>query len=65
VSQEELARRANLSQSYISKLSRGVKSPTLDVVDIIAKALKVHPFTLMEVIGEENYLLPLFLILCL
>ena len=65
VSQKELARRTGLSQSYISRLSLGIKSPTLDVVAKIATALNVCPFKLMEVTNSDKYTLLLFLILFL
>ncbi len=39
VSQDELAFRAGLHRTYISMIERGVRIPTLDVCDKIAKAL--------------------------
>jgi len=47
VSQEELAGRADLDRTYISSLERCLYSPTLDVVDKIAKALDVPPHELL------------------
>ena len=35
------------SRTYISSLERGLKSPTLEKIDLIAKVLEVHPMTLM------------------
>lgn len=35
------------SRTYISSLERGLKSPTLDKIDQIAKELNVHPLTLL------------------
>lgn len=35
------------SRTYISTLERGLKSPTLDKIDAIARKLKVHPLTLL------------------
>ncbi|MEN7529664.1 helix-turn-helix transcriptional regulator [Cupriavidus sp. DL-D2] len=35
------------SRTYVSSLERGLKSPTLDKIDSIAKALGVHPVTLV------------------
>ncbi|WP_042955194.1 helix-turn-helix domain-containing protein [Pseudomonas sp. G5(2012)] len=35
------------SRTYISTLERGLKNPTLDKVNEIASALKVHPLTLL------------------
>jgi len=35
------------SRTYISSLERGLKSPTLEKVGIIAKEIGVHPLTLL------------------
>jgi len=35
------------SRTYISSLERGLKSPTLEKVDIIAEEIGVHPLTLL------------------
>ena len=35
------------SRTYLSTLERGIKSPTLDKIDDIAKAMGVHPLTLL------------------
>ncbi len=35
------------SRTYISMLEREVTSPTLDKIEIIAEAMKVHPLTLL------------------
>ncbi|MEL6413687.1 MAG: helix-turn-helix transcriptional regulator [Pseudomonadota bacterium] len=40
-SQEELADRAGMHQTYISAVERAVRNPTLTVIERIAKALKV------------------------
>ncbi|MBW9154270.1 helix-turn-helix domain-containing protein [Clostridium estertheticum] len=47
ITQVELSKRTGYSQSYISKLSRGTKSPTLIVLGKIATALNVHPYDLI------------------
>lgn len=31
------------SRTYLSSLERGLKSPTLDKLDVLAKVLEVHP----------------------
>lgn len=39
LSQEELAGRANIDRTYISGVERGVRNPTLEVMQRIATAL--------------------------
>lgn len=39
LSQEELAYRAQVHSTYISQLERGLKSPTLGVINRLARAL--------------------------
>lgn len=41
LSQEEVAHRARVHVTYLSDLERGMQTPTLDVVNRLAKALKV------------------------
>lgn len=41
ISQEELAFRAEVHRTYISQLERGLKSPTLNVILKLSRALKV------------------------
>ncbi len=48
LSQEELAFRAGLHRTYISQLERGMKSPSLETIGRIAKALKLTPSALIE-----------------
>jgi transcriptional regulator with XRE-family HTH domain len=48
VSQEELADRAGLHRTYLSGVERGVRNPTVTVLEKIAKALKVKTSTLLE-----------------
>ena len=43
ISQEELAERAGLHRTYISLLERGLKSPSLDVIVLLAKGLRITP----------------------
>ncbi|WP_308799544.1 helix-turn-helix domain-containing protein [Agromyces silvae] len=40
-SQEEFAHRADLDRTYVSGVERGVRNPTLDVINHLAKALGV------------------------
>ncbi len=48
LTQEALAYRADVSVSYISMLERGVRSPPLETVEALAKALGVSPTTMLE-----------------
>ncbi len=46
-SQETLASKAHLSVSYISMLERGQRTPPLDTLESLAKALSVSPTYLL------------------
>jgi transcriptional regulator with XRE-family HTH domain len=48
LSQEKLAFRAGVHPTYISQIERGLKSPSLDVVSAIAKALGERPSLLLK-----------------
>lgn len=50
LSQEELAFEANMHRTYISGVERGVRNPTLVILDRLATALKVNPH---ELISED------------
>jgi transcriptional regulator with XRE-family HTH domain len=41
LSQEELAHRAEMHRTFVSQIERAVKSPTLESLDRLAKALGV------------------------
>ena len=47
-SQEELAERSGLHRTYISGVERGVRNPTLTVIDKIATALNVRLAELVD-----------------
>lgn len=47
-SQEELAGRADLSQTYVSQLESGQRAVTIDVLDQLARALGVPPDQLLK-----------------
>lgn len=47
MSQEQLSFRAKLHRTYIGDLERALKSPTLDAIDAIARALQVDPAELI------------------
>jgi transcriptional regulator with XRE-family HTH domain len=48
LSQEELAHRAEIDRTYISSLERAVYSPTIEVVDRLAKALGIEATELLK-----------------
>ena len=48
LSQEALAQKAGLSVSYISMLEREQRTPPLDTIEQLAKALKVTPLDLLR-----------------
>ena len=47
-SQEELADQAGVHRTYVSGVERGVRNPTITVVERLAKALKVTVSRLLE-----------------
>ena len=49
LSQEALAAKASLSVSYIPMLERGQRSPPLEILEQLAKALGVKP---VQLLGE-------------
>lgn len=53
ISQEELSFLANIHTSHVSKLERGVTSPTLGVIMKIAKALGMTGSELLRVVEES------------
>ena len=48
VSQEELAYRAGIDRTYISSLERQVYGVSIDVLEQIAKGLKVDPAVFLQ-----------------
>jgi len=48
MSQEELAHEANSNRTYISDVERGTRNPSIEVVERIAKALKVTMGSLLD-----------------
>jgi transcriptional regulator with XRE-family HTH domain len=51
-SQEELAFECGLHRTYISGVERGVRNPTVLVLDEIATALKIPAHRLLEAAGK-------------
>ena len=47
ISQEELAHRADLHRTQISLIERGQRTPRLDTIEQLAKALQIQPKELM------------------
>lgn len=47
-SQEELAEQSGLHRTYVSGLERGVRNPTITVVDKLAVALRVTAGQLLD-----------------
>lgn len=48
LSQEKLAHRCDLHRTYISQLERGLKSPSLATIEILARVLGRAPHTLIK-----------------
>ena len=48
LSQERLALKANLARAYVGLIERKKSSPTIDVVERLAKVLKVRPDELLR-----------------
>jgi transcriptional regulator with XRE-family HTH domain len=53
-SQEEFAFECGIHRTYISGLERGVRNPTITVLDKVAKALKVSPAVLLEDLPRQR-----------
>lgn len=48
LSQQAVAKKARVSVSYISMLERGERTPPLETVEVLAKALGVSPLELLQ-----------------
>lgn len=48
LSQEELADAAGLHRTYVSGVERGVRNPTVEVLDKIAKPLNIPTWKLLD-----------------
>ena len=47
ISQEELAFRADLHRTYVSGVERGIRTPTVVIIERLAKALEVEAAALL------------------
>lgn len=47
LSQEELAHRAHLDRTYVSGVERGIRNPTVVVLQELASVLNVKPYDLL------------------
>ena len=54
ISQEELAARAGLHRTYISDVERGVRNPSIAIVEKLAQALKLSISALFERAGKNG-----------
>ena len=54
LSQAELATRAHVSRGYLARLEIGMQSPTLEVIERLARALHVAPGALFETGAHEE-----------
>ena len=52
-SQEQLAEVSGLHRTYISGIERGVRNPTLTIVETIARAFGVPPSQLLQETDES------------
>jgi transcriptional regulator with XRE-family HTH domain len=48
LTQSALARKAKVSISYVSMLERGERTPPLETLEVMAKALSVSPLALLQ-----------------
>lgn len=56
LTQEQLAQKAGITSNYLSKVERGISSPTLDVIVKIADGLNVNPAELFDASELESFL---------
>jgi len=54
LSQDAVARKAGVSISYISMLERGQRTPPLETLETLAKALGVSPLYLLQELTTER-----------
>ena len=54
VSQEKLAEYCDLDRTYISLLERGLRQPTITTIFKLAKALKISPSKMIEIVEKQS-----------
>jgi len=54
VSQEKLAEYCDLDRTYISLLERGLRQPTITTIFKLAKALKISPSKMIEMVEQQS-----------
>ncbi|MBS1852796.1 MAG: helix-turn-helix transcriptional regulator [Acidobacteria bacterium] len=54
VSRERAAENADINANYLGEIERGEKWPSIDVIQRLARALKVSPSAFFDFEGEEN-----------
>jgi transcriptional regulator with XRE-family HTH domain len=52
--QEELSELAGINRNYTGMIERGERSPTVDMLDKLAKALKIDPVALLTTGMEKD-----------
>ena len=57
LSQEQLAELSHLSPEYISRIERGLNSPTIDKLETIAKALNMDAYIFLKQTKIDNAIL--------
>jgi transcriptional regulator with XRE-family HTH domain len=53
MSQEQLGFKSGIHPTYVSQVERGLKSPSLEVIAGLAKALQQRPHALIRATEEE------------
>lgn len=54
LSQESVAKKARVSVSYVSMLERGERTPPLNTLEAMAKALGVSPLHLLQELATDR-----------
>lgn len=54
LTQEELGRAVNVDYKHIGAIERGLRAPSFDVIERLAKVLKVVPYQLFLPVEQKN-----------